>query len=167
MFDRRRIRTATNLLLLLLPITARFIFALSLLIRFVLIFLLEVVKENSKIFSGISDPILAGIAIIAEKAWKRIWSKTVEIKFQAGIKNQSSVRKAGIEIPEQGVRPNSSEKFLCSAKLRWKTISAGKGRFQRKTGRTEQALIQMILRANEKVGLLIIHKFLNIVHRIV
>jgi len=76
---------------------------------------------------------LAGIAIIAEKAWKRIGSKTVEIKFQAGNKNQCLVRKAGNEIPEQGVWSNSSEIFLCLVKLRWKSNYAGNRRFQRKT----------------------------------
>ena len=34
---------------------------------------------------------------------------TAENKFLAGVKNQCSVRKAGIGKPEQGVRQNSSK----------------------------------------------------------
>jgi hypothetical protein len=41
---------------------------------------------------------------------------TAENKFLAGVKNQCSVRKAGIGKPEQGVRQKSS-KFFCVRQL--------------------------------------------------
>jgi hypothetical protein len=56
---------------------------------------------------------------------------TAENKFLARVKNQCSVRKAGIGKPEQGVRQNSSKIFLCSATFQQKPNSAGKSLFQR------------------------------------
>jgi hypothetical protein len=100
-----------HFLFLLHPFTARITFA-----RFLyrLILLRNCRRELDNIFWNFGIRILAGIVIRAKYCWKRMKEITAEIKFLAGVKNQCSVRKAGIGKPEQGVRQKSSEIFLCS-----------------------------------------------------
>ena len=109
-----------------------------------LFFFFEIVDENSIVKRNFGFHILAGILIRAKYCWKRMKEITAEIKFLAGVKNQCSVRKAGIGKPEQGVRQNSSKNFWCSATFQQKSNSAGKSLFQRNIRRTEQALILLL-----------------------
>ena len=102
-----------HFLFLLHPFTAQITFA-RFLYRLILL-LGNCRKELDSIFWNFRFHILAGIVIQAKYCWKRMKEITAEIKFLAGIKNQCSVRKAGIGKPEQGVRQNSSKIFLCSA----------------------------------------------------
>ena len=98
-------------------------------------------KRARQFFWNFRIHILAGIVIRAKYCWKRMKEITAENKFLAGVKNQCSVRKAGIGKPEQGVRQKSSKIFLCSATFQQKANSAGKSLFQRNIRRNEQALM--------------------------
>jgi hypothetical protein len=107
------------------PFTAQITFARFLFYRLILL-LGNCRKELDSIFWNFGFHILAGIVIRAKYCWKRMKEITAEIKFLAGIKNQCSVRKAGIGKPEQGVRQNSSKNFFVfgnlpvETKFRWK-----------------------------------------------